>query len=243
MDSNVSNMSKKLAFALDFPTLATALPVAQELAPVCGVLKIGLELYLREGREGVKQLQKTGSAIFLDLKLHDIPATVGRAVSNAADLGVNYLTLHSLGGSRMLEAAVKAAQAYPELKLLAVTVLTSMDKEDLTGIGINSEIELQVQRLAKLSLDVGVHGLVCSAHEAESLRIAHGTSPILVTPGIRLASSDEAISDDQRRIMTPSEAIRAGSSLLVIGRPIRDAADRLKTATQIAAEIATAELA
>ena len=143
----------------------------------------------------------------------------------------------------MLEAAVKAAQAYPELKLLAVTVLTSMDKEDLTGIGINSEIELQVQRLAKLSLDVGVHGLVCSAHEAESLRIAHGTSPILVTPGIRLASSDEAISDDQRRIMTPSEAIRAGSSLLVIGRPIRDAADRLKTATQIAAEIATAELA
>jgi orotidine-5'-phosphate decarboxylase len=183
--------------------------------------------------------RELGCDVFLDLKLHDIPATVDGAVARACELGVKYLTVHASGGGAMLEAAVKrAAKDAPGLTILAVTVLTSLDDADLAAAGIPRSATEHVVGLARLAHDAGVRGFVCSPAEITPLRAALGNEVVLVTPGIRPAG---AAAGDQKRVGTPGDAIRAGASVLVVGRPIRDAADPAAAARQVLAEIAAAQ--
>lgn len=227
-----------LAFPLDYPTLKEARGAAERIAPYAGVLKIGLELFVREGPEAVRALQGLGCDLFLDLKLHDISQTVENAVANVCRLGVRYLTLHCSGGPGMLQAAAERAhRENTGLCLLGVTVLTSLDQADLRAVGVEASASTQVERLARLARDAGLGGLVCSAHEVAAVRQIVGPEPTLVTPGIRPAG---AAAGDQKRVGSPADAMRSGSSLLVIGRPIRDAADPPRAAADILAEIASA---
>ena len=229
---------ERLAFPLDYPTLAEAERGAALVAESAGVLKVGLELFVSEGPTAVRRLRELG-AVFLDLKLHDIPETVERAVASACGLGARYLTIHAAGGPKMLErAAARAEREGTGLTLLAITVLTSLDVADLEAIGVTSTTAEQTLRLARLAVGAGVPGLVCSSAEAGSLRAALGPDVVLVTPGIRPAGSS---ADDQKRVGTPGDAIRAGSSVLVVGRPIRDAADPRAAARAVLAEIVEAE--
>lgn len=229
---------ERLAFPLDYPTLAEAERGAALVAESAGVLKIGLELFVSEGPAAVRRLRDL-AAIFLDLKLHDIPETVERAVASACGLGVRYLTIHAAGGPKMLERAAKRAEKEGTgLMLLAVTVLTSLDASDLAAVGVPAAPGEQALRLARLAVGSGVPGLVCSSAEVGALRQALGPDVILVTPGIRPAGSS---TDDQKRVGTPSDAIRAGSSVLVVGRPIRDAADPRAAARAVLNEILEAE--
>ncbi len=229
----------RLAFPLDYPTLDEARRGAERVVASTGVLKVGLELFVREGPAAVRLGAELGTAIFLDLKLHDIPETVERAVASAASLGVRYLTLHAAGGPRMLESAARRLEReQAPLTLLAVTVLTSLDDADLRAVGCPDGTGTQALRLAKLAVASGVKGLVCSVAEVRALREALGPEVVLVTPGIRPA--DNAKADDQKRVGTPASAIRDGSSLLVVGRPIRDAADPALAARRILDEIALA---
>ncbi len=230
---------ERLAFALDYPTLAEARRGAELVCASAGVLKIGLELFVREGPASLAVGRDFGAAIFLDLKLHDIPETVERAVASACQLGARYLTLHAGGGPKMLErAAVRAARENTGLVLLAVTVLTSLDDPDLAAVGVVDDTATHALRLARLAVGSGVPGLVCSAAEVCTLRAAVGPEVVLVTPGIRPA---ESARDDQKRTGTPSSAIREGSSVLVVGRPIRDAADPALAAANILQSIVEAE--
>ncbi len=229
---------ERLVFPLDFPTLDEARRAAELLAPAVGVLKVGLELFVREGPAAARLGQISPSLrrdVFLDLKLHDIPETVERAVAGAGALGVRYLTVHAAGGTAMLAGAVAAAARAPTpLTLLAVTVLTSLDAADLAAQGIAGSTSEHVLRLARLAWDAGVRGFVASAAEAGALRRALGPDAILVTPGIRPAG---AAAGDQKRVATPAQAIADGADLLVVGRPIRDAADPLGAAGAVVAEI------
>jgi orotidine-5'-phosphate decarboxylase len=226
----------KVAFALDYPTLAEATEGAARVAPAVGVLKIGLELFVREGPRAVELGTAFDRPVFLDLKLCDIPETVERAVQNAAALGVRYLTIHASGGRAMLERAVAAAARAPQpLTLLAVTMLTSLDQADLAALGVAGTPREHVLRLARLALEAGVRGFVTSAQEVAALRQALGPDVVLVTPGIRPAGAGTG---DQKRVATPAAALAAGANLLVIGRPIRDAADPLAAAEAIVHEIA-----
>lgn len=228
----------RLAFALDYPTLAEARRGAEAVAPHVGVLKIGLELFVREGPAAVRELRDLGCELFLDLKLHDISKTVERAVANVCQLGVRYLTVHCSGGPGMLGAA--AGRAHDEgtgLCLLGVTVLTSLDRADLDAIGITADPAEHAERLARLAAATGLGGLVCSAAEVGRLRAAVGPDLVLVTPGIRPAGGEVG---DQKRVGTPASAIREGSSLLVVGRPIRDAVDPAAAAQALVREMATA---
>ena len=225
----------RLVFPLDFPTLTEARRAALLLAPAVGVLKVGLELFVREGPAAARLGGEVGRDLFLDLKLHDIPATVERAVASAAALGVRYLTVHAAGGAEMLaRAAAEADRAPSPLILLAVTVLTSLDAPDLAAQGILGSTEEQVLRLARLAWSAGVRGFVASPAEARALREALGPDAVLVIPGIRPAGADAG---DQKRIATPASAIADGADFLVVGRPIRDAADPLAAAQAIVAEI------
>ncbi|HET7540473.1 MAG TPA: orotidine-5'-phosphate decarboxylase [Polyangiaceae bacterium] len=227
---------EKLAFALDFPSFAEAEAGAARVAHAAGVLKVGLELFVSEGPRTVALGQKLGCELFLDLKLHDIPETVERAVAAAAAHGVRYLTLHAAGGPRMLAAAARRAERENTgLVLLAITVLTSLDAADLMAVGVAADPGSQALRLAKLAQEQGIPGMVCSAAEVSALRALLGPRAVLVTPGIRPISG--AAGDDQKRTATPQGAIAAGSSLLVVGRPIRDAADPAAAATAICDEI------
>jgi orotidine-5'-phosphate decarboxylase len=231
-------MRERLAFALDYPTLAEAEAGAARVADVVGVLKVGLELFVAEGPAAVRFGTKLGNRVFLDLKLHDIPETVERAVATASQLGASYLTLHAAGGPRMLEAAARRAEREGTgLKLLAVTVLTSLDASDLQATGVSASPTDHVLRLGKLARGAGIHGLVCSTAEVGALRSALGPEAILVTPGIRPAG---AAVGDQKRVGTPASALKDGSSLLVVGRPIRDAADPAAAARAILAEMSGA---
>lgn len=231
-------MRDRLAFALDYPTLAEAEAGAARVADVVGVLKVGLELFVAEGPAAVKLGNKLGNKVFLDLKLHDIPETVERAVATAGQLGASLLTLHAAGGPRMLEAAAKRAQSEGVgLKLLAVTVLTSLDAADLQATGVAVTPAEHVLKLGRLARSSGIHGLVCSTAEVAALRSALGPDVILVTPGIRPTG---AAVGDQKRVGTPASALRDGSSLLVVGRPIRDAADPVAAARSILAEMSGA---
>lgn len=231
-------MRDRLAFALDYPTLHDAEAGAARVAGIVGVLKVGLELFVAEGPASVRLGAKLGSKVFLDLKLHDIPETVDRAVATAGQLGAAYLTLHAAGGPRMLEAAAQRAERDGAgLKLLAVTVLTSLDAGDLQAVGISAAPGEQVVRLGKLARAAGIHGLVCSTAEVGALRAALGPEAILVTPGIRPLG---AAAGDQKRVGTPASALRDGSSLLVVGRPIRDAPDPAAAARAILDEMSGA---
>lgn len=233
---SLEDARRRLAFALDYPTLSEASAGAARVAPAAGVLKVGLELFVREGPRAVELGRALDREIFLDLKLCDIPETVERAVQSAAALGVRYLTLHASGGRAMLErAAAAAARAPSPLTLLAVTVLTSLDQADLAALGVAGTPREHVLRLARLAVDAGVGGLVTSAQEVGALRAALGPDVVLVTPGIRPAG---ASAGDQKRVATPSAALSAGASLLVVGRPIRDAADPRAAADDILREIA-----
>ena len=227
----------KLAFALDFATLAEAEQGAARVTDAVGVLKVGLELFVSEGPRAVELGRKLGCEIFLDLKLHDIPETVERAVASAAAHGVRYLTLHASGGPKMLAAAARRAERENAgLTLLAITVLTSLDASDLDAVGVSASPADHALRLARVAHGEGIPGMVCSALEVGALREALGPKAVLVTPGIRPQTQGSG-TDDQKRTGTPSGAIRAGSSLLVVGRPIRDASDPAAAARAISDEI------
>ncbi|HEV8246032.1 MAG TPA: orotidine-5'-phosphate decarboxylase [Polyangiaceae bacterium] len=237
-----STARERLAFALDYPDLGAARRGAALVSAAAGVLKIGLELFVREGPATLALGDELGAAIFLDLKLHDIPETVERAVASACELGARYLTVHASGGGKMLERAAKRAELENSgLVLLAVTVLTSLDEADLLAVGIGGTASGQVSRLAHLATSCGVPGLVCSAAEVGALRRELGSEVLLVTPGIR--PKQAARGDDQKRVGTPGDAIRQGASILVVGRPIRDASDPSIAAEQILEEISEAERA
>lgn len=220
-----------LIAALDTTDPQRARGWATAIAPSCGMLKLGLEFYLANGAAGVSLIDDR--PIFLDLKLHDIPNTVAGGVRAVLPLRPAFLTLHASGGAAMIEAARNAAEGAPT-RLLAVTVLTSLDAEALHATGVAGGPRQQVLRLARLALAAGAHGLVCSPHEVAMLRDALGDGPELVVPGIRPAGSDKG---DQVRTMTPAEAARAGASWIVVGRPITAAADPAAAAAAIAAEI------
>ena len=225
----------KIIVALDYPAAAPALALVGRLQPALCRLKVGKELFTASGPALLEQLMQRGFEIFLDLKFHDIPNTAAQACKAAAGLGVWMVNVHALGGRKMLEAAREAiANSAQQPKLIAVTLLTSMAQQDLADIGINAKPAEMVLRLAKLTRDSGLDGVVCSAQEAALLRKQCGNNFCLVTPGIRPA---QASLDDQSRVMTPLAALQAGSSYLVIGRPITRAADPLQALLDINREI------
>lgn len=230
--------AQRLVYPLDYGSLEEAREGARLVAPHVGVLKVGLELFIAEGSAAIAVCHDVGRDVFLDLKLHDIPETVGRAVRSAASLGIRYLTVHAHGGRAMLERAVEeAARAPTPLTILAVTVLTSLDAADLADIGVDAAPSVQVERVAKLAWNAGVRGFVASAAEATNLRRVLGPEALLVTPGIRPAGN---AAGDQKRVVTPADAIAAGADLLVVGRPIRDARDPREAAHGVVLEIQTA---
>jgi len=222
MNSPSSNISlrDRLIVALDFPTQSKALALVSVLADSVSTYKVGLQLYTAEGPGIVRAVAATGANVFLDLKLHDIPNTVAKAVAAAGELGVQMLTVHLSGGRAMLEAAVAARP--PGLCLLGVTVLTSATPETLTETGVNSGIEEQVLRLAQLGHECGIDGLITSPHEVRMLRERLGNQIKLITPGVR---PSWAAANDQKRFTTPSEALESGADYLVIGRPITAASE------------------
>lgn len=214
----MQQIDSKVIVALDYADINEARKLVEKLTPELCKLKVGKEMFTRFGPEFVKELCKLNFDVFLDLKFHDIPNTVAKACEAAADLGVWMMNVHAQGGMRMMEAAKEAlVSSNSEAKLIAVTVLTSMDKDDLNLLGITQEPSELAQSLAQLTHNAGLNGIVCSAKEAVQMRSKFTDDFLLVTPGIRPAGS---ASDDQRRIMTPVDAISAGSSYLVIGRPI-----------------------
>lgn len=233
-------MRNPIILALDVPDLGSARKLIRELAPVVGAFKVGKELFVATGPELVREIRATGASVFLDLKFHDIPNTVAKAVASAVRLDVQMLTVHTSGGREMLAAAEKAAQETAlqsgrEAPLvLGVTVLTSMDNEDLVEIGVHANIGQQVERLAMLAVKGGLRGLVCSPLEIVALRQIIPSKMQLVTPGIR---PDGGGGDDQKRTLSPREAMDAGASWLVIGRPIYQAANPRKAAEDILATL------
>ncbi|MDA9095855.1 orotidine-5'-phosphate decarboxylase [Porticoccaceae bacterium] len=217
--------------ALDFDNQQAALSLADQLDPSQCRLKVGKELFTAAGPELVKALVARNFDVFLDLKFHDIPNTVAKAVKASADLGVWMANVHASGGSRMMSAAKQALDEQgSEMQLIAVTVLTSMDDTDLLETGVQRSPSEQVMHLAKLTQKSGLQGVVCSAQEASALKSALGPDFKLITPGIRLPDS---AADDQRRIVSPTDAVAMGSDYLVIGRPITQSAQPLETLRQI----------
>ena len=224
-------MSSKLIIALDFSTAEQALQFVKPLSPEQCKLKVGFELYVAAGPNFVRRLVDQGFDVFLDLKFHDIPNTVASACRAAAKLGVWMMNVHASGGEAMLLAAQDAVNiATNTPKLIAVTVLTSMDKNQLNSIGLNIDPAIQVQRLAQLSQNCGLDGVVCSAQEAKELRQQLGQNFLLVTPGIRPIGTDKG---DQSRVMTPEKAVLAGVSYMVVGRPITQTDNPQKVIEQI----------
>lgn len=227
--------STRIIVALDFPEAASALALAQRLDPALCRVKVGKELFTVAGPELVRTLVACGFEVFLDLKFHDIPNTVAAACRAAAGLGVWMVNVHASGGRRMMDAARAALVDLPQRPLLiAVTVLTSMSAEDLGEVGVSDAPAAQVLRLARLAQSCGLDGVVCSAQEATLLRTELGEEFRLVTPGIRPAGAEAG---DQRRVMTPAQALHAGATDLVIGRPITAASDPLAVLKQIQTEI------
>jgi len=228
-------MPCELILALDVPTREAAAPLLRQLRGSVRWVKIGLQLFTAYGPDYVRAVASDGFQVFLDLKLHDIPNTVARAVDSLNPLPIGMLTLHAAGGREMMEAARR--QSRPELLLLGVTVLTSMDAAGLAETGIPGEPAAQVGRLARIAVEAGLQGLVCSPLELPLLRSQLPASTRLVTPGIR--PSGDAGGDDQKRVMTPGAAARAGASYIVVGRPILRAGDPAEAARAIARELAS----
>ena len=224
--------AERICVALDFPGWREAEPFARAVAPAVGMLKVGLELFAAEGPQAVRAAAGLGRPVFLDLKLHDIPNTVEGAARSAAVSGASLLTVHASGGTAMVRAAVRGAGG--RVRVLAVTVLTSLDAAALAEIGLLGPTEAAVVRLARLAVAAGAGGLVCSPHEVAAVRAAVGPSPLLVVPGVRPAG---AAKGDQARVATPAEAVAAGADIIVIGRPLREAADPARAAKEIAASL------
>jgi orotidine-5'-phosphate decarboxylase len=222
----------RICAALDFGAWEQAEPFARAIAPAVGMLKVGLELFVAEGPAVVRAAAALGRPVFLDLKLHDIPNTVEGAARSAAATGASLLTVHASGGAEMIRAAVRGAGG--RLRVLAVTVLTSIDSAALETIGLAGPPEAAVVRLARLAVGAGAGGLVCSPHEVAQVRAAVGPGPLLVVPGVRPPG---AAKGDQARVATPAEAVRAGADVIVVGRPLRDAADPVAAARDIAASL------
>jgi len=233
-------MRNPIIAALDVPTAGAALKLVQQLAPVVGAFKVGKELFVSDGPEMVRKIRACDVPVFLDLKFHDIPNTVARAVTAAAQLDVQMLTIHASGGREMMRAAEQAAQETakrlgraPPL-VLGVTILTSLDSNELAEIGMNANVGHQVERLASLAVRAGLRGLVCSPLEVAGLRSIIPAGMQLVTPGIRPAEEKQ---DDQKRTLSPPEALAAGADWLVIGRPICAAQDPRAAAEKILASL------
>jgi orotidine-5'-phosphate decarboxylase len=234
-----------IAFALDFATIDEARAAAREVAPAIGMIKIGLELFVHAGPSIVALGREVDRPVFVDLKLHDIPETVERAVAQVSALGAHLVTVHASGGRTMLRRAVERARAEGErVAICAVTILTSLDEADLGDIGFaGASPGAAAEKLARLAFDEGVRWFVCSPAEVASLRAALGNDAVLVTPGVRPNPSGvpqrlgAAPSSDQKRVATPEQAIRDGADWVVVGRPIRDAENRLDAARRIGAAI------
>ena len=235
---NMSKRDCKLILALDLPDRESALKILDGLRGKLEWVKVGLQMYLKYGANFVREVSGMGFKIFLDLKLFDIPNTVASAVESVSALPVSMLTIHASGGREMMRRAVEsAAERNPELLILGVTVITSFDADSLAETGVELEPEWQVEKLAKLAVDSGLKGLVCSPLEIESLRSILPEDTVLVTPGIRPSGSS---ADEQKRIMTPADAARAGSDFIVVGRPILKAENPAFAVSKILEEIANA---
>lgn len=235
---NMSKRDCKLILALDLPDRESALKILDGLRGKLEWVKIGLQMYLKYGANFVREVSGMGFKIFLDLKLFDIPNTVASAVESVSALPVSMLTIHASGGREMMRRAVEsAAERNPELLILGVTVLTSFNADSLAETGVELEPEWQVEKLAKLAVDSGLKGLVCSPLEIEGLRSILPEDTVLVTPGIRPSGSS---ADEQKRIMTPADAARAGSDFIVVGRPILKAENPAFAVSKILEEIANA---
>ena len=227
--------AERLIVALDVSSPAEADRIVSSLGDSVHIYKVGMQLYTAEGPQIVRNLVASGKQVFLDLKYHDIPNTVAAAVREAAQLGANMLTVHAGGGSKMLRAAVEAAHGIrSHTKILAVTVLTSMDAADLAETGVHGAVLDQVVRLGSIALEAGCQGLVSSAHEVKALREKFGDSFLAVTPGVRPAG---AAHGDQARVVTPADALGAGATCIVVGRPITAAPDPARAARQILLEL------
>jgi len=226
---------QRLIVALDVSSAAAAQRIVAAVGESASFYKVGMQLYTAEGPKVVRDLVASGRRVFLDLKYHDIPNTVAAAVAEAARLQVSMLTVHASGGGKMLRAAVEAARSVsPAMKVLAVTVLTSLEDNDLDRIGVRGRVQDQVVRLAALALADGCHGVVASAREAAQLRSEFGPEFVIVTPGVRPAGT---VPGDQVRVVTPADAIAAGATYIVVGRPITAAEDPAAEARAILAEI------
>ena len=231
----MSNPNEKIILALDLDDLEQLEKIVCPLQGELKWVKIGLQLFTKYGPSVVTRFANLGFSVFLDLKLHDIPNTVSSAVRSLKDLPTGMLTIHTCGGSEMIQAAVESAEkTNPNLLILGVTVLTSMDQIALNEVGVDKTPETQVSDLAKIAIDSNLKGLVCSPLEVSKLRKMLGTRPFLVTPGIRPSGADF---QDQKRIMTPAQAIETGSSFIVVGRPILMASNPLVAFRSIASEI------
>lgn len=229
---------RRLIVALDVPDALPAAALVNKLEDSCQWFKVGLELFTAAGPAILTPLLNRGHSVFLDLKLHDIPNTVAGAVRSAASLGASMLTLHASGGPAMLAAARDALAGLTNPpQLLAVTVLTSIDQQQLSAIGVTASPSHEVQLLARMGLDAGINGFVCSPQEVATLRALTGPTGVLVTPGIRPAGAE---TEDQKRIATPSAALRQGASYLVVGRPITHSPNPAQAAEAILKEMAAA---
>ena len=228
-------MKHELIVALDVPSAREAAAAVARIGDAVSFYKVGLELFLADGPETLRMLRGEGRRVFLDLKLHDIPHTVERAVGSCLRYAPDLLTIHAQGSVAMVEGAARAVrEADAATKILAVTLLTSLDRSDLDLLGVARGVEEEVLALGRMAVGAGAHGLVCSPREVGALRAALGPDAILVTPGVRPAGGDVG---DQKRVTTPGEAIRAGSTHLVVGRPILGAPDPRAAALAIRAEM------
>jgi orotidine-5'-phosphate decarboxylase len=229
----MSEINSRIIVALDFSTSGQALAFVDQVTPAVCRLKVGKQLFTSEGPAFVKLLVQRGFDVFLDLKFHDIPNTVFKAVAAGCELGVWMLNVHALGGREMMSSARKAVDSIHTTnppKIIAVSILTSTSQDALHELGINKSVQQAVSDLTRMSLESGLDGMVCSAQEALELRAQFGEKPLLVTPGIRPAGSD---TNDQHRIMTPEQAIAAGANYLVMGRPITQHAQPFDELTRI----------